>query len=227
MGPQGAVEIVYRRELQQAADPVARRAELVAEYTEKYANPYNAAERGYVDDVIDPAETRQKIVAGSAHAAHQARGAAPPQARQRAAVNRCLPEISPAPTDEEAVAIVAAVEALWPQARCSPPSENPLRTPHVAVQRPVVGEAAAAAPRPPVPLSDARHVHATRAVGTATSDYESRMPPPASAPARRRRAPPMPPGYMPYADARPVADYASFGARSGASSSTSSYGLML
>ena len=40
------------------------RAELVAEYTERYANPYNAAERGYVDDVIDPAETRQKVVAG-------------------------------------------------------------------------------------------------------------------------------------------------------------------
>ena len=66
MGPQGAVEIVYRREIQQAADPVSRRAELVAEYTEKYANPYAAAERGYVDDVIDPAETRQKIVAGLA-----------------------------------------------------------------------------------------------------------------------------------------------------------------
>ena len=64
MGPPGAVELVYRRELQQAADPVARRAELVAEYTEKYANPYAAAERGYVDDVIDPAETRRKLVAG-------------------------------------------------------------------------------------------------------------------------------------------------------------------
>jgi acetyl-CoA carboxylase carboxyltransferase component len=64
MGPQGAVEIVYRRELQQAADPVARRAELVAEYTERYANPYAAAERGYVDDVIDPAETRAKVIAG-------------------------------------------------------------------------------------------------------------------------------------------------------------------
>jgi len=64
MGPNGAVEIVYRRELQQAADPVARRAELVAEYTDKYANPYAAAERGYVDDVIDPAETRRKVVAG-------------------------------------------------------------------------------------------------------------------------------------------------------------------
>jgi acetyl-CoA carboxylase carboxyltransferase component len=66
MGPQGAVEIVYRRELQQAADPIARRAELVAEYTDKYANPYAAAERGYVDDVIDPAETRVKLIAGLA-----------------------------------------------------------------------------------------------------------------------------------------------------------------
>ncbi len=66
MGPQGAVEIVYRRELAEANDPAARRAELVDEYTEKYANPYAAAERGYVDDVIDPAETRIKIVAGLA-----------------------------------------------------------------------------------------------------------------------------------------------------------------
>jgi acetyl-CoA carboxylase carboxyltransferase component len=66
MGPQGAVEIVYRRELQQAADPLARRAELVTEYTEKYANPYVAAERGFVDDVIDPADTRRRIVAGLA-----------------------------------------------------------------------------------------------------------------------------------------------------------------
>jgi acetyl-CoA carboxylase carboxyltransferase component len=64
MGPQGAVEILYRRELQQAADPAGRRAELVAEYTAKYANPYSAAERGYVDDVIDPAETRVKLIAG-------------------------------------------------------------------------------------------------------------------------------------------------------------------
>ncbi len=66
MGPQGAVEIVYKRELQQAADPTSRRAELVAEYTEKYANPYAAAERGYVDDVIDPADTRSKLIAGLA-----------------------------------------------------------------------------------------------------------------------------------------------------------------
>jgi acetyl-CoA carboxylase carboxyltransferase component len=64
MGPQGAVEILYRRELQTAADPAARRAELVEEYTERFANPYVAAERGFVDDVIDPAETRIKLIAG-------------------------------------------------------------------------------------------------------------------------------------------------------------------
>jgi acetyl-CoA carboxylase carboxyltransferase component len=58
MGPQGAVEILYRRELAEAPDAVARRNELVDEYTERYANPYLAAERGFVDDVIDPADTR-------------------------------------------------------------------------------------------------------------------------------------------------------------------------
>jgi acetyl-CoA carboxylase carboxyltransferase component len=64
MGPQGAVEILYRRELQNVADPVGRRAELVDEYTERFANPYVAAERGFVDDVIDPTETRVKLIAG-------------------------------------------------------------------------------------------------------------------------------------------------------------------
>ena len=64
MGPQGAVEIVYRKEIAAADDQVARKAELVEEYTEKFANPYLAAERGYVDDVIDPAETRRKVIAG-------------------------------------------------------------------------------------------------------------------------------------------------------------------
>ena len=64
MGPQGAVEILYRRELAEAADPVARRTELVEDYTARYANPYLAAERGYVDDVIDPADTR-KVLARS------------------------------------------------------------------------------------------------------------------------------------------------------------------
>ncbi len=64
MGPQGAVEIIYRRELQSAADPAARRAELVDDYTERYANPYIAAERGYIDDVIDPSDTRRLVISG-------------------------------------------------------------------------------------------------------------------------------------------------------------------
>ncbi len=62
MGSQGAVEIVYRTELTNATDPDTLRAELVDEYTERYATPYIAAERGYVDDVIDPAETRRVLV---------------------------------------------------------------------------------------------------------------------------------------------------------------------
>jgi len=61
MGPQGAVEIVYRRELAAAGDSAARRAALVDEYTERYATPYIAAERGYVDDVISPADTRRVL----------------------------------------------------------------------------------------------------------------------------------------------------------------------
>ena len=66
MGPQGAVEIIHRREIQSAADPDARKTELVEDYSERFANPYVAAERGFVDDVIDPAETRRKVIAGFA-----------------------------------------------------------------------------------------------------------------------------------------------------------------
>ncbi|GAC1538833.1 MAG: hypothetical protein NVS3B12_24450 [Acidimicrobiales bacterium] len=62
MGPSGAVEIIYRREIAAADDPVAKKAELTDDYTERYANPYAAAERGYVDDVIDPADTRAVLV---------------------------------------------------------------------------------------------------------------------------------------------------------------------
>ncbi len=58
MGPQGAVNIIFRKELEGAPDPEARRIELLEEYTERFANPYVAAERGYVDDVIDPRDTR-------------------------------------------------------------------------------------------------------------------------------------------------------------------------
>jgi propionyl-CoA carboxylase beta chain len=62
MGAQGAVNILYRNDLKDAADPEARRAELVTEYEDHLANPYLAAERGYVDTVIQPHETRSEIV---------------------------------------------------------------------------------------------------------------------------------------------------------------------
>jgi propionyl-CoA carboxylase beta chain len=62
MGPEGAVNIVFRRELEQAEDPDARRAELIAEYRDRFANPYTAAERGYIDDVIEPRRTRPVLI---------------------------------------------------------------------------------------------------------------------------------------------------------------------
>ena len=62
MGPDGAVNIIFRKELEKAVDPVKRKAELVAEYREKFANPYVAAERGYIDDVIEPKETRPRLI---------------------------------------------------------------------------------------------------------------------------------------------------------------------
>ncbi len=63
MGPDGAVSIVFRNELKGAADPVARRAELEAQYRENFANPFKAAELGYIDEVIRPEETRPKVIA--------------------------------------------------------------------------------------------------------------------------------------------------------------------
>jgi acetyl-CoA carboxylase carboxyltransferase component len=62
MGPEGAVNIVFRHELEKADDKEARRTELVTEYEQKFANPYLAADRGYVDDVIEPAETRPRLI---------------------------------------------------------------------------------------------------------------------------------------------------------------------
>ena len=62
MGPDGAVNIIFRKELAEADDPVARKAELVAEYREKFANPYVAAGRGFIDDVIEPRETRPRLI---------------------------------------------------------------------------------------------------------------------------------------------------------------------
>jgi len=62
MGPDGAVSIIFRKEMEKADDPASRKAELVAEYRQKFANPYVAAERGYLDDIIEPSETRPRLI---------------------------------------------------------------------------------------------------------------------------------------------------------------------
>ena len=62
MGPDGAVNIIHRREIAEADDPEAKRDELVAEYRELFANPYVAAQRGYIDDVVMPSQTRPRLI---------------------------------------------------------------------------------------------------------------------------------------------------------------------
>ncbi|MGD9093482.1 MAG: acyl-CoA carboxylase subunit beta [Anaerolineales bacterium] len=62
MGPDGAVNIIFRKELANVEDPVKRKAELVEEYRKKFANPYVSASRGYIDDVIEPRETRPRLI---------------------------------------------------------------------------------------------------------------------------------------------------------------------
>ena len=62
MGPEAAVGLVFRKELAEARDPVSRRAELVAEYEDLFASPWQAAGRGYIDDVIEPRRTRPWLI---------------------------------------------------------------------------------------------------------------------------------------------------------------------
>lgn len=64
MGPKGAVEIIFKRQIAEADNPEAAEAALIEQYREKFANPYIAAERGYVDDVILPSETRYRLIRG-------------------------------------------------------------------------------------------------------------------------------------------------------------------
>jgi propionyl-CoA carboxylase beta chain len=62
MGPEGAVNIIFRNELSESSDPDKRKEELVKEYRDKFANPYIAAGMGYIDDVIEPHETRPRLI---------------------------------------------------------------------------------------------------------------------------------------------------------------------
>jgi propionyl-CoA carboxylase beta chain len=62
MGAKGASEIIFRKEITESEDPAAKLKEKEMEYAEKFANPYQAAARGFVDEVIEPAMTRQKLI---------------------------------------------------------------------------------------------------------------------------------------------------------------------
>ena len=78
MGPDGAVNILYRREMDGAPDPAALKDEKVREYREKFANPYVAAERGYIDEVIEPRDTRRRLIQ-SLEVLHTKRDSNPPK----------------------------------------------------------------------------------------------------------------------------------------------------
>jgi propionyl-CoA carboxylase beta chain len=62
MGPEGAVNIIFRRDLEKSPTPEERRRKLISDYKARFANPYTAAERGYIDDVIVPHETRPRVI---------------------------------------------------------------------------------------------------------------------------------------------------------------------
>jgi propionyl-CoA carboxylase beta chain len=63
MGPEGAANILYRKQIESAEDPAAERARVVEEFRKKFLNPYAAASDGFVDDVIEPRETRMRVIA--------------------------------------------------------------------------------------------------------------------------------------------------------------------
>ena len=87
MGPEGAVNIIYRRDIAGSPTPDERRKKLMEDYKARFANPYTAAERGYIDDVIVPHETRPRLIAALHTLRDQARAGAEAQARQHPAVN--------------------------------------------------------------------------------------------------------------------------------------------
>jgi len=71
MGPEGAANIVFRKEIAEAADPEAMRQQKIQEYKDKFANPYVAASKGYIDEVIEPQETRKILLHALQISAHK------------------------------------------------------------------------------------------------------------------------------------------------------------
>ena len=87
MGPEGAVNIIHRRDIAASPTPDERREKLIDDYKARFANPYTAAERGYVDDVIIPHETRPKVIAALEALLTKREPGPKPQARQHPALS--------------------------------------------------------------------------------------------------------------------------------------------
>ena len=128
MGAAGAVNIIHRSEIRSAEDPDATRADLIADYEDRLMNPYAAAARGMIDDVIDPAETRPKMNQITGDAPEQARTAPAQKAREHSSVNTRAFRFGDAPSPNIAAAVIAAVEAFLEdeatRAQSQPPSDG-------------------------------------------------------------------------------------------------------
>ena len=166
MGAQGAVNILYRRELAKSEDPDAQRAELIADYEHTLANPYIAAERGYIDAVIRPSETRAQITKALRALRTKRADAAAQEAREHPAVSTeagtttapdeaaarpVLRVVHGTPDAVELAALVAVVTAMAARRRPTAPHRRarrgPRRTGSSASRCPSGGWRASFAPR--------------------------------------------------------------------------------
>ena len=123
MGAEGAANVIFRREIAAADDPEAVRALRIAEYQAELMHPYYAAERGLVDDVIDPAETRSSADPVAGHAARQAPATAVTQARESASVTGLIRIVRGNPDDTELAALIAVLLAARSPGRSRAPGD--------------------------------------------------------------------------------------------------------
>ena len=123
MGPEGAVNIIYRRDIQSSPTPDERREKLMADYKARFANPYSAAERGYIDDVIVPHETRPRLITRAGDAGDQARAGAEAQAREHPAVAHALPNLVLIGAPKCGTTSLHYYLSLHPEASMSSPKE--------------------------------------------------------------------------------------------------------
>ena len=120
MGPEGAVNILYKREIDKAADPQAARAARVEEFREKFANPYVAAARGFIDEVIHPRQTRAEADRRARRPRNQARQEPAQEARQHSAVAVRSRQLRPLATVREQARLDAAARACAERPRLNP-----------------------------------------------------------------------------------------------------------